>query len=837
MRTRGQEAKVTKLKTRARSRQSDPVALSTPNRKATRSTSNLSARSEIIVGKASPTKSPSLRGRRRARVSASWKSPRLRIHGLNRRFLESLEKSLSDEEQDGLTKDQTSLRTSPGHKEQAPNNLIERQEPAEDRIVDTFKNEESTQEITASTRQSPVSEAPVSNVGRLQPANDLQEKTQNSPDPSHQIEEELRQRANREREKNQGPAIEAPSVPGSPKNDVEQASTSSRSSLKEKESSVEGPLISEKAKVASVEMPLIIVDEELTEADLPPAFQAPLRDVAEEDCEDNADYIVKTRFAPMTGQEDFINVLTKTNPQQRPMEILYAIAENTQAALKLWQDEYLAIDKRTAPHANIPRRPAVGARLPIDPEIFDDMRESEIYGYTFDPKKIGHQNPFTQRSARGLKGRELRERRNRDLLETLGLSEDDAGAGPGRRTRKPTQKVEGNISTAGTTPETTRKRGIASVTPDTDAGGGSGPPKKRGKRGNAATRSDLLNPRIREMRAGSALTTTTEDETEGDDGEGDGDERDGLFRASTGPSGPPKRRGRPKGSKNLQKRPDAGIKKGPRGTWNKKLLPIALSGIQESRGTSSAAESPEKTFDIQPQPQPQPQAQPQPQPQPQLQPQLQPQHQLQPTYAPSGPSTLAFTTQPYLSSFPVDTSAGPASAPGKVPPKILPPKPKPAPVPGPSLGVLRPEAETSSPSRKQQAKSEKRSKSMTLWWAERKKRQAERNAHRLQAPPPETRAEIAPAGSRDVGSRAEGEISGRDPVQWMRGGEAKNRYPKTRAEIAPAGPREGGTPAEGDMSERDSLQWIRDIVEKAYRPVGGPEDAAGRTRGGEKDGI
>ncbi|KAI9659052.1 MAG: hypothetical protein M1821_002012 [Bathelium mastoideum] len=788
MRTRGQEAKVSKPKTRARSRQDDPINLSTP-RKATRSASNLSAQSEIIVGKASPT-SPSLRSRRRGRVQALWKSPVLRIRGLGRRFLESLDKYLSDEEE--LIKEKSSPPASLDGKAAGQNGLPAPPETTNDHSNDPAKKEESPQEAIALEDQSLHPEAPTTETAKLQPKEESHVTAENSPNPSHQIVEELRQRVDQEREKDEGLATKVPTAAGSPDNDDQASASSQRSSLKgNDESGIEAPLASDETKVTSIEAPVIIVDEELCDDDLPLPFQEKLRNLAEEDCEDNADYILKTRFAPMTDQDAFINALTKTNPQQRPMDVLYAIAANTQAALKLWQDEYLAIDKRTAPHANIPRKPATGARNPIDPEIYEDMREAEIYGYTFDPKKIGQQNPFSQRSARGLKGRELRDRRNRDILDMLGLSEDDAGggaAGPGRRTRKPTQKVEGNLSTSNlaTTPETSRKRNLASMTPDTDAGGTNGPLKKRSRRAHAGPRADLLNPRIREMRAGSALTATTseEEDTEGDDGDlGDlGDERDGAFRGSARASsgGPMKRRGRPKGSKNLAKRPDAGIKKGPRATWAKKLLPAAtLAGIDESRagtpsGLGTDMEESEKMVEPLPPP-----------------PQQQQQH------APSGSfATQQYVAAPgagnvlpvygpqtsYLGSFPVDlghpapplppreTSVAPppssAVSPSKPPSRTKPALTSKRPgtktttpsctitSPAPGMGFLGPlgaSKPTTAPAaaglaspgdldgqkRRQQAKSEKRSKSMTLWWAERKKRQAEANVQRLQGGPAE----------------------------------------------------------------------------------------------------
>ncbi|KAF2236417.1 hypothetical protein EV356DRAFT_498443 [Viridothelium virens] len=482
------------------------------------------------------------------------------------------------------------------------------------------------------------------------------------------------------------------------------------------------------------------------------------------------------------------------------MDVLYAIAENTQRVLKLWQDEYLVIDRRTAPHANIPRRPATGARQTIDPEVYEDMREAEIYGYTFDPKRIGRQDPFSQRSARGLKGRELRERRNRDVLETLGLSEDDAGAGPGRRTRKPTQKVEGNISTTATTPETTRKRGFASETPDTDACGAAsanGPPRKRGRRAAAVATANALsaalaprsttdlvvNPRIREMRASSALSatsaTTTEEDTEMDDGEGEGDERDGAFRGSAGGrrrrtssagGGPPKRRGRPKGSKNLQKRPDAGIKKGPRGTWVKKqqqVVPMSvpsLGEVDESRAGTPMVAAPATTTaatatDAEVMASANTAAE-----------RMGDGQVRAPGSFAAGPTSVMgagpsppYPAQSYLGTFPVDMGVRAAGTPpvpttvpeqagsGKAPRKIsagpLLKRPSGGKAgPGPDLGVLKPEPEGVQ-KRKQQAKSEKRSKSMTLWWAERKKKQAEANVQRLQGPPgTDAKAELAPAG-------------------------------------------------------------------------------------------
>ncbi|KAL9064666.1 MAG: hypothetical protein Q9157_007756 [Trypethelium eluteriae] len=128
----------------------------------------------------------------------------------------------------------------------------------------------------------------------------------------------------------------------------------------------------------------------------------------------------------------------------------------------------------------------------------------------------------------------------------------------------------------------------------------------------------------------------------------------------------------------------------------------------------------------------------------------------------AGPSP-PYPAQSYLGTFPVDMGVRAAGTPpvpttvpeqagsGKAPRKIsagpLLKRPSGGKAgPGPDLGVLKPEPEGVQ-KRKQQAKSEKRSKSMTLWWAERKKKQAEANVQRLQGPPgTDAKAEPAPAG-------------------------------------------------------------------------------------------
>ncbi|KAL4881234.1 hypothetical protein BJY04DRAFT_189389 [Aspergillus karnatakaensis] len=101
-------------------------------------------------------------------------------------------------------------------------------------------------------------------------------------------------------------------------------------------------------------------------------------------------------FLEMTPLEDFLSQLR--DPELRSSDELYAITENVAYALKVWQDEFLAIDKlqKLATRHNL--------KITSDPrklersQVFEDKKEAMLYGYKHDPKedKIGHQNPFVQ---------------------------------------------------------------------------------------------------------------------------------------------------------------------------------------------------------------------------------------------------------------------------------------------------------------------------------------------------------------------------------------------------------------------------------------------------------
>ncbi|KAK3044733.1 hypothetical protein LTS18_000498, partial [Coniosporium uncinatum] len=140
--------------------------------------------------------------------------------------------------------------------------------------------------------------------------------------------------------------------------------------------------------VSSFQQPNIVVEgaeqeddepiqDDLSGSDFPPAFleRPPTPPLSE--CEDFPDLLYKQRYAPLPNPQKFIEALTKFPPGKRTTENLYALALNTQQALKLWQDEYLLLDAQTAPHANPPKKPATGGRAPIDSAVYEAMKESE----------------------------------------------------------------------------------------------------------------------------------------------------------------------------------------------------------------------------------------------------------------------------------------------------------------------------------------------------------------------------------------------------------------------------------------------------------------------------
>ncbi|KAL4929456.1 uncharacterized protein BDV17DRAFT_281429 [Aspergillus undulatus] len=101
-------------------------------------------------------------------------------------------------------------------------------------------------------------------------------------------------------------------------------------------------------------------------------------------------------FLEMTPLEDFLSQLR--DPELRSSDELYAITENVAYALKVWQDEFLAIDRlqKLATRHNL--KITSDPRKLERPQVFEDKKEATLYGYKHDPKedKVGRQNPFIQ---------------------------------------------------------------------------------------------------------------------------------------------------------------------------------------------------------------------------------------------------------------------------------------------------------------------------------------------------------------------------------------------------------------------------------------------------------
>jgi hypothetical protein len=97
--------------------------------------------------------------------------------------------------------------------------------------------------------------------------------------------------------------------------------------------------------------PLNLEDDVLSDSDLlGPWVERYRKPKSEKECDDKADFLLKTRFKPMTDVQDLITILTKISPAQRSTETLYLLAENTQLILQAWQDEFLKLDARVCIH-------------------------------------------------------------------------------------------------------------------------------------------------------------------------------------------------------------------------------------------------------------------------------------------------------------------------------------------------------------------------------------------------------------------------------------------------------------------------------------------------------
>ncbi|KAK4543336.1 hypothetical protein LTR36_005695 [Oleoguttula mirabilis] len=327
-------------------------------------------------------------------------------------------------------------------------------------------------------------------------------------------------------------------------------------------------------------------DEDIVnDEDLLPVFGSKWCDIAPTEDSEVA-RVYRKNFMPLQIDQT-CNLLNRHEPEVRSLDTLARIAAHCGTMLAQLQEEYIALDRIIAPHAKIPRKPAKGGRLPVDPAVFEDRKEAELYDYVFDPRKIGFQDPEAQRIVRDAEGRELRKRRNRSGIEpTDTVPGWHFGEGTELATKR--QSRQPNRFDAGIEPARKRARtaygggigiGIGinghgngnaeSMTPDRAATPLLGP---GGYRVQTAGRwAGHVPKRVRELRDNSVGSARSQNDGGGSEAGGNGKVR----------------KGRPPGSKNLHKRSDAGIKKGPR---RPKVVPsIEASPASPAAGAGSVA--------------------------------------------------------------------------------------------------------------------------------------------------------------------------------------------------------------------------------------------------------
>ncbi|KAJ9296726.1 hypothetical protein DTO271G3_4925 [Paecilomyces variotii] len=104
----------------------------------------------------------------------------------------------------------------------------------------------------------------------------------------------------------------------------------------------------------------------------------------------------KGEFLKITPIEAFLELLR--DPESKSHDELYAVTCNVAHALKVWQDEYLAIDRLSKEASRHMLKKTANPRKTENPDVFEDKKESMLYGYKYDPKepKISNQDPFVQ---------------------------------------------------------------------------------------------------------------------------------------------------------------------------------------------------------------------------------------------------------------------------------------------------------------------------------------------------------------------------------------------------------------------------------------------------------
>ena len=548
----------------------------------------------------------------------------------------------------------------------------------------------------------------------------------------------------------------------------------------------------------------IEIDDTLTAEDLPSPYLSRASTPESSTDLDAAALLMKERFLPLPPLSSFSEPLTRYSPSARTTATLYALAENAQRALVSWQTEYLKLDARTAPAAHPPKRPATGGRVPIDPITWDAIKQSELYGYTLDPRREpSAQDPFVQRGWR------------RGGAFASGVRAGEAGSGRGGGRGRASHRARGNnhsrriSSQDGRELRLRRKRGYADSDEDVEEEVEEGEeeeeeeaeeeerkereetydindedyrlgPAKRGrrsnprlghdtpdsKRGSAAPEHEVRSEPVRKRGRPSTASILA---------------RQLEAREEVSPSVTPqvpRRRGRPPGSKNSARRSDAGIKKGPRvkpgvspATASRTATPVTINERDRSAGGDSSVNT---RFDP---------AKPLPIP-----------NSILTTLPPTrrdlqSPSALGFssihadeaisphnpTPNPYLESMhsamsrtttPVGSvntdkmKLGRASSPAMSDRQIQFATASPSP--------KRYEQQQQQKQQQQQPKSEKRSASITKWWAQRKAKEAAAAATAaatatggcrpnasVPSPVPETESGAAPAATAIVSANAE----------------------------------------------------------------------------------
>lgn len=247
----------------------------------------------------------------------------------------------------------------------------------------------------------------------------------------------------------------------------------------------------------------------LEETDLPPPFLDFLAPGHPDVYEDEAARIMARLFAPIPLPIRFIRPLVSHAAESRSTETLITLAANTQKALQAWQDEYIRLDKKTAPVSlPFPKKPATGGRIPLDPAVFDMEKHKELYGDGSTlAKAMGIVQPSSSSRSKGASntpveaasgiagGRELRRRRgDNGIIDGLGISSDDAGAKTSKRARRPVRRFDIGQNNASAEPVSGKGTDFTEPSPQ---------PVRRRRRGAQkvadADKSYLAGPRQRRV--------------------------------------------------------------------------------------------------------------------------------------------------------------------------------------------------------------------------------------------------------------------------------------------------------------------------------------------------